>query len=115
MGAVCKRYIFTIFFPFLERSKAANIGTVTPYGTLSNDNMKVVEYEYEDTDQSESESDDENVKPKVVPKKAKQVKKKVPAGHPSAKGWHIKLVIHNTVKSLGDADTFTPLIKKHLG
>ena len=106
---------FYIFFSFLERSKAANIGTVTPYGTLSNDNMKIVEYEYEDTDQSESESDDENVKNKAVPKKAKKVKKKVPAGHPSAKGWHIKLVIHNTVKSLGDADTFTPLIKKHLG
>ena len=92
---------------------------VTPYGTLNDGNMTIVEYNYEDTDQSESESEDEYVEqaePKGVPKKHMPTKKQNPnVGRPKEKGWHIKLVINNTVKSLVEADNFTSLIRKHLG
>ena len=107
---------------FLEKSKAANFGMVTPYGTLNDGNMTIVEYNYEDTDQSESESEHEDVEliePKGVPKKyaSKYVFKKQNsnASSPKEKGWHIKLVINNTVKSLAEADNFTSLIRKHFG
>ena len=99
---------------------------VTPYGTLNDGNMTIVEYNYEDTDQSESESEDEyveQVEPKGVPKKHMPTKKQNStayklewsSGRPKEKGWHIKLVINNTVKSLVEADNFTSLIRKHLG
>ena len=110
---------YNFYFVFSEKSKAANFGMVTPYGTLNDGNMTIVEYNYEDTDQSESDSEDEivePVEPKGVPKKHMPTKKQNPnASSPKEKGWHIKLVINNTVKSLAEADNFTSLIRKHFG